>query len=280
MSVLEQHTSKNATSRTQFTFTLDSDNRKSMQWPVPDPSISGAYPDAPDYIQDQRDIPPHATQMSAGVPGQSNQTQNANRSNSRNVQGNLPPQQTATQQPERRPRRSLMKQLALQARNRKLDLQYNNYHHPPRKEDVYMCAFCEYENIYGCPPAALIQQYEMKDRRVKKDAEKRRRHLEKFKMKNRKGKKGNKGATKNNATAATASESQMAAQQYDNQHADDPLLQNPPTQNEEDVAGDYDDDALDMPGAMPLSPAHSSRPVRQNSDHPGGLTASERALAA
>ena len=251
-----------------------------MQWPVPDPSISGVYPDAPDYIQDQRDIPPHATQMSSGVPVQGNQSQNANRSNSRNTQGNLPPQQTAAQQPERRPRRSLMKQLALQARNRKLDLQYNNYHHPPRKEDVYMCAFCEYENIYGCPPAALIQQYEMKDRKAKKDMEKRRRNLEKFKMNKRKGKKGNKGATKNNANAAAASESQMPAQQYDHQHADDPGLQNPPTQNEEYMAADYDDDALDMPGAMPSSPTRSSRPMRQHSSHPGGVTPSEQALAA
>ncbi|KAH0398145.1 hypothetical protein KCU89_g7544, partial [Aureobasidium melanogenum] len=56
---------------------------------------------------------------------------------------------------------------------------------------MWICEFCEYEDIWGVRPEALIRQYEIKDRKERQKAEERRRLLEKAKQKNRKGKKNN-----------------------------------------------------------------------------------------
>jgi hypothetical protein len=56
---------------------------------------------------------------------------------------------------------------------------------------MWICEFCEYEDIWGSRPEALIRQYEIKDRKERQKAEERRRLLEKAKQKNRKGKKNN-----------------------------------------------------------------------------------------
>ena len=146
-----------------------------------------------------------------------------------------------------------------------------------------MCEFCEYEAIFGQPPQALIQQYEQKDRREKKRIAEKRRLLEKAKMKGRKGKKGGKAAAKNStAAAAAAAQPQPSAQSYDEQLLDDPM-HNPGPQSEEYMTADYDDDPLDMPGAMPASPSSRiPRPVRQNANNrmrPGGSNVPEHAMA-
>jgi len=80
-------------------------------------------------------------------------------------------------------------------------------HHPPAPEDYYLCEFCEYELIFGHPPEALIRQYEIKDRRRRREEAERRRLLEKAKMKSRKGKKAtnNKMAAKNTTMADRSS---------------------------------------------------------------------------
>lgn len=88
------------------------------------------------------------------------------------------------------------------ARQRKLQQEYTNYHHRPTKDTMWICEFCEYEDIFGVPPHAMIRRYEIKDRAERKKAAEKRRLLEKAKMKNRKGKKNGKG--KNTAAAATA----------------------------------------------------------------------------
>jgi hypothetical protein len=88
------------------------------------------------------------------------------------------------------------------ARQRKLTQEYNNYHSPRSKDAMWICEFCEYEDIFGAPPHAMIRYYEIKDRAERKKAAEKRRLLEKAKMKNRKGKKNGKG--KNNAAAVTA----------------------------------------------------------------------------
>lgn len=70
---------------------------------------------------------------------------------------------------------------------------------------MYICEFCEYEDIFGVKPVAMIRHYEIKDRQERKKAAEKRRLLEKAKMKNRKGKKGKGGKNShaNNNAAAT-----------------------------------------------------------------------------
>ncbi|SMQ48754.1 unnamed protein product [Zymoseptoria tritici ST99CH_3D7] len=106
--------------------------------------------------------------------------------------------------PKPRPRRSPSKEYALQASTRKKNQQYQNYHHPPKPEDMWICEFCEYEDIYGAPPYAMIRKYEIKDRQEYKKAAEKRRLLEKAKMKGRKNKKGSGKGSKNNAAATNA----------------------------------------------------------------------------
>ena len=47
---------------------------------------------------------------------------------------------------------------------------------------MWICEFCEYEDIYGAPPYAMIRRYEIKDRQEREQAAERRRLLEKAKM--------------------------------------------------------------------------------------------------
>jgi hypothetical protein len=111
-------------------------------------------------------------------------------------------QQPAAPAPKPKQRRRASKEYALAARQRKLQQEYTNYHNPPTRENTWICEFCEYEDIFGVPPYALIRSYEIKDRAERKKAAEKRRLLEKAKMKNRKGKKGAKGGKSNNTATA------------------------------------------------------------------------------
>ena len=117
-------------------------------------------------------------------------------------------QQHAQPAPKPKPRRRPSKEYALAARQRRLQQEYANYHHRPTKENMWICEFCEYEDIFGVPPVALIRQYEIKDRQERKRAAEKRRLLEKAKAKNRKGKKGGK---KGNSAASAHNNSSAAA---------------------------------------------------------------------
>lgn len=103
-----------------------------------------------------------------------------------------------------RPRRP-GSQYAVAARERRLQQQYKNYHHPPAGDEIWICEFCEYESIFGVQPEALVRQYEIKDLKERRRLAEKRRLLEKAKMKGRKGKKASKNAAKaaNNNNAAT-----------------------------------------------------------------------------
>ena len=122
------------------------------------------------------------------------------------------------------------------ARQRRLQQEYNNYHHKPTKDSMWICEFCEYEDIWGSPPMALIRQYEIKDRAERKRAEEKRRLLEKAKMKNRKGKKGGKG---NKNAAAQQPPAQNSGLPYDPPLDSMPLP--PDSQGDEYYDEDYDD---------------------------------------
>ncbi|KXL45882.1 MAG: hypothetical protein FE78DRAFT_381916 [Acidomyces sp. 'richmondensis'] len=104
--------------------------------------------------------------------------------------------------PKPKPRRRPSKEYALAARQRQVQQEYTNLHHPPTKDNMWICEFCEYEDIFGVPPVAMIRKYEIKDRQLRKEAAERRRLLEKAKLKGRKGKKG-KGKSNNSNAAST-----------------------------------------------------------------------------
>ena len=150
------------------------------------------------------------------------------------------------------------------ARERRLQQEYNNYHHPPREEDVWICEFCEYESIFGSPPEALVRQYEIKDRRERKRLAEKRRLLEKAKMKGRKGKKGSKNAAKNN-TAATSQAYQPANQQNYQQPADPGSVQNHGTQSDDYYNDDYLGDDPELVLTPPTqAPTKIPQPVAQH----------------
>lgn len=128
-----------------------------------------------------RGVATQGTQTSPSMPTQANQQAPA----------------TQAAQPGRKKKRSPGSIYALAARQRRIQQQYTNLHHPPSMEDIWICEFCEYESIFGRPPEALIRQYEIKDRKERKRLAEKKRLLEKAKMKGRKNKKATKNSSKN-----------------------------------------------------------------------------------
>ena len=169
----------------------------------------------------------------------------------------------------KKPRRSRSELYARAERARRRRQEANNRIHPPGPEDLWICEFCEYEDIFGMPPLALIRQYEAKDRKEQKRLREKRRLLEKAKMKGRKGKKPSKSSGKN-ATHATHSSAQQ-------QPYDDPLAeQDYEGQGEEYFDDGYEDDPVPMPAPPRSSVKHPSLPT----DHLGETTSDGRVAAA
>jgi hypothetical protein len=104
--------------------------------------------------------------------------------------------------PPKKTRKQLNKELRQAARDRRQITEYANRRNPPHDDEIWICEFCEYEAIFKEPPRALIRKYELKDRRLRKEAAERQRLLEKAKMKSRKGKKNSKPAPGKNSAAA------------------------------------------------------------------------------
>ncbi|KAF9891175.1 hypothetical protein FE257_004739 [Aspergillus nanangensis] len=207
--------------KTQFTFTCESDSSKGMALQPQNP-----------YSASQRQQKPysgtaytgHASPSSPmspqGHPSQNRaaatMTSTAATANAlANVTGNAPTAtatataSTSTAEPPnagRKKKRSPASIYALAARQRKIQQQYSNLHHSPSMEDIWICEFCEYESIFGHPPEALIRQYEIKDRKERKRLAEKKRLLEKAKMKGRKNKKATKNAAKNAAAHQPAYE--------------------------------------------------------------------------
>ncbi|KAJ4386364.1 hypothetical protein N0V93_009259 [Gnomoniopsis smithogilvyi] len=181
ISLLQQQQSVKTTSAsTQFTFTCDSQVPGSLAWPGSDPKMTSSA--SADHDTAVRSYPhSRATQPAAsgaspqgGPPSDSSLRGEASHSVSS----------------ERKNRRRLAKELQIQARKRREDTQRQNWLHPQKAEDMWICEFCEYERIFGYPPVALIRQYEVKDRKIRQQEEERRRVWEKAKARSRKGKKG------------------------------------------------------------------------------------------
>lgn len=137
------------------------------------------------------------------------------------------------------------------ARERRERQERQNFHHPPALEDQWICEFCEYERIFGTPPVALIRQYEIKDRRIRKQEAERRRLLEKAKMKGRKSKKGPKPTAKSAAPCQTQTqtESRQNSHAHAHHHADEEASN---SYSENDDPGDPEEEFIDDQHAPPL----------------------------
>ncbi|KAJ5908176.1 hypothetical protein N7495_000858 [Penicillium taxi] len=223
--------------KTQFTFTCESDSSKGMAQlnsssSYPAPNRSPTSPLGP-TSHNPRGFATQGTQTS---PNMSQQVPLG-------AQAPVAGDQTSV---GRKKKRSPASAYALAARQRKMQQQYTNIHHPPRMEDIWICEFCEYESIFGHPPTALIRQYEMKDRKERKRLAEKKRLLEKAKMKGRKTKKATKGASKNGPTPHG---DDRASVDHSSAAGSGSL------QDEEDLGHDYEDDEpISQPPTEPLPP--------------------------
>lgn len=236
--VLDQQP-KQAPATSQFTFTCETD-AKDVQFPEQSLYTHG-------YAQRGGPLPP---------PGPANPQRAPNHATQAGTNAVAPPPQGNVQ--ARKPRRRRGDVYALAARQRRLQQEYSNIQHPPSREDVWICEFCEYESIFGGPPHALIRQYEIKDRKERRRLAEKRRLLEKAKLKGRKGKKQTKAAK-----AANNAAQQNADQAYDQQ----PLDQ----LGDDDLDYPYDDDPSLIP-APPPAPTKQAMPGTYDPAGKGGGT--------
>ncbi|EAW12742.1 uncharacterized protein ACLA_011690 [Aspergillus clavatus NRRL 1] len=245
-SLLEQ---QQTPTKTQFTFTCESDSSKGMAM-----QAQHLYPP-----QHRSSVPlTAAAQIQRGFATQGTQT-----SPSMNAQvdqqGHL--QQQQQQQPPlpqqgapgadstgagRKKKRSPGSIYALAARQRKIQQQYTNLHHPPSLDDIWICEFCEYESIFGRPPEALIRQYEIKDRKERKRLAEKKRLLEKAKMKGRKSKKATKNAAKN-----AAAHQAVYDPGYDRASVDHSSAGGHGGHDDDYLPHEYDDEPIPMPPPAP-----------------------------
>lgn len=241
-SLLQQQAAKKpATASTQFTFTCNSQV----------PSYPG--PPTPHQTPNNSRMSTHATQTS---PNMSTLTtaQAIERSKQNIAAAQLQKQPPQPAPAKKKNRRRTGKEYLIAARQRRQQQEFKNYHHPPSAEDVWICEFCEYERIFGTPPEALIKQYEIKDRRVRKQEAERRRLLEKAKMKGRKGKKGNKGSAKNTSTTQD--------RQTSNQHAPQsaPMNSNSNHSQSQGTQSDYYENDYEHDDSQPEEDAEDTQP--------------------
>ncbi|KAL9613851.1 MAG: hypothetical protein Q9167_001649 [Letrouitia subvulpina] len=264
VSLLEQQASKRSpASKTQFTFTCESNSSRSMPWsefadrshiaskeyrPMNAPLMPQPQP----VQQTRKDFATQGTQTSPRIANHQNQAQSQQSSIN---------QQTAQQ--SKKPRRTLTKQLALAARQRRLQQEYNNYQHPPGPKDIWICEFCEYESIFGSPPEALVRQYEIKDRQERRRLAEKRRLLEKAKMKGRKGKKANRNAAKSANSGSNQTQTPAQKQRYDLSPEQAPI-QHQGTQGEDYFAeDDFDNNPIAVPAIPPRMPSKTPQPIAQ-----------------
>lgn len=235
--LLSPQSDKAATPNSQFTFTCETDTSKQIAWPTQMPGAYDATSKQSYYPIRQKPVmganAAHGTQT-ARAPGVAPDARMPAPPTPPSVQAN-PLDANGQPLPPKPRRRRPSKEFALAARQRRLAQEFNNYQSKPTKESMWICEFCEYEDIWGYPPKALIRQYEIKDREERRKAEERRRLLEKAKMKNKKGKNKGKGG-KNNNNHASNHAGQPYEPNVDNLHM-------PPDGHGDEYYDDgYDDD--------------------------------------
>lgn len=264
MSVLDK-ASRTPPQNSQFTFTCESDSTK-IAWPSgaklydhprSDPQWSPSQGSTTDVRGSPystkgglRNWTTQGTQTSLGANDtQQTGTQTQNLPSSRqNYGANARQPGEPTTPAKTRRKRNPAREYALASRQRRLQQEYTNFHHPPTRDQVWICEFCEYESIFGRAPAALVRQYEIKDRQERKRLAEKRRLLEKARQKGRKGKKGakSKGSNANTQSGAMTGQSSSSQQAgvYEQQLDENGV----PIQD--DLGEDYLDDDYDEAGAI------------------------------
>jgi rubrerythrin len=262
VSLLQQQAAKKSSpASTQFTFTCDSQVPGTVSWPGPSTTTTTTMHQSPAI----RNLTTQATQTSPNMAAAPHTAEKPKQGLAASQHApNTQKQSPAPAEPAKKPRRRpAAKEYLIAARQRRHAQQFKNYHNPPAPEDIWICEFCEYERIFGTPPRALIRQYEVKDRRAKKQEAEKRRLLEKAKMKGRK-KKGNKAVPKSSQTAQNSQPPQQTQPSSMNQSQS----QSQGTQSEEYYEEEYEDDYAqdDPPPPSPVAPpaTHRSEAVRSD----------------
>ncbi|EPQ61558.1 Bgt-1452 [Blumeria graminis f. sp. tritici] len=190
MEILGKDCNKPKPTSTKFTFTCNPQIMGTVPWSGPN------SPYATKQSQNSKRMSTHATQTSPGILSSHNNINSKENITNRHVNLNGQKKTLSQSNPQRRSRNVAGKEYLIAAQQRRHTQGYRNYQQPMASQEIWICEFCEYERIFGTPPEALIRQYEIKERRLKKQEAERRRLLEKAKMKGRKGKKGHKSAIK------------------------------------------------------------------------------------
>ncbi|KAI1392130.1 uncharacterized protein F4822DRAFT_425346 [Hypoxylon trugodes] len=272
ISLLHQETStKSSPTSAQFTFTFDSQNP--VSWPGSDPAPSSMGPSnhmsrsplSADYrtqynsVGARGPLTQNGTAPTAVVSGSMQQGTNTtdNEVGRSTAQPNAPPKKS------KRRGNSLIQA----AKQRRRETEYQNFHHPPAPDDIWICEFCEYERIFGRAPEALIRQYEIKDRRRRREEAERRRLLEKAKMKSRKGKKAGKTSAKNNSNndrhgASSAGQQAPAPPPHSHDHDEDQALHQRQVHEEDEENGYESEDHYQDHGPEVELPSVGPAPAR------------------
>ncbi len=173
---LLQQQSKPSPGSSQFTFTCDSQVPGSTSWPGADHNLNMSSSGATHHSQASQ-----ANHLNQGAPPAADGPP----LDPRSAEANHPPPPNPQKKPE-----NLNRVLREQAKARKKNARSQNRQNPSKPEDVWVCDFCIYEDIYGEPPRHLIRDFEMKERKQRLQEAALKRKMEKMKKDARKGKRG------------------------------------------------------------------------------------------
>ncbi|KAK4175684.1 hypothetical protein QBC36DRAFT_189296 [Triangularia setosa] len=161
-------------------------------------------------------------------------------------------------------RRSAAKEYLAAARARRREKQKENRRHPPKPEDVWICHFCEYEDIFGHPPEALIRQYEIKDRKQRQLEQQRRAQWERMKKGKHKGRKNSKLPNKNNNAVQEPAAADSQGASYSQGTQSEEYYDDDEEYEEEEYDGE-DDAYPNCPAEVPGR--HQQFPIRPGGNH-------------
>ncbi|KAK4225114.1 hypothetical protein QBC38DRAFT_445864 [Podospora fimiseda] len=196
----QQLAAKRSEASNQFTFTCDS--QVPARWPTPEPPrMAFPPPQQPSALRQAKETWSRSSQATQGDESMASvhqaaqfgvKEQSPKAGSSNHAEPPPPPPRKASR------RSRLSRSLMAAAKARRRERQLYNTQHPPKPEDeIWICNFCEYEDIFGHPPRALIRSYELKDRKQRRLEQQRRAQWERMKKGKNKGKRNSKMSDKN-----------------------------------------------------------------------------------
>ncbi|KAK2075012.1 hypothetical protein P8C59_009173 [Phyllachora maydis] len=176
--LLQQQSTKSTPASTQFTFTCDSQVPGALSWPDPGgrelisagmsnlaPTIGQAHEAWHDSAQATvSHHPPAAPAAPAEGSAQAGTAQfNAEKQ----------------EEVRKAQRKKEKKMLQRQAKERERQTKRKNMLNPPRREEMWLCEFCEYAAIFGVRPRAYEERYERKEMQERRQQQERKANLAK-----------------------------------------------------------------------------------------------------